>query len=173
MPSPNLIIRTYGDQCLRKKSTPVKEIGPAERFLIDAMIQTMYEEKGVGLAAPQIGINQRILVADIGEGPLEMVNPRILKKQGSWAMEEGCLSVPGQTIRIKRPQKILLKYLDRDNQAHEQEFEDLMARVILHEIDHLDGKLIVDYAGFCAKRRIKKNLEKNQKEPQGEESTII
>ncbi|MBU1997557.1 MAG: peptide deformylase, partial [Candidatus Omnitrophica bacterium] len=106
------------------------------------------------LAAPQVGINKRILVADIGDGPLAVINPSVVKAEGSCILEEGCLSVPETTIIIKRPQKIKLKYTDEENVVIEKDFDDLMARVLLHEIDHLDGKLIIDY----------KDLEEN-KEP--------
>ena len=88
---PILKIRLYGDPCLRKKSVPLKEVGPAERILIESMILTMHEYKGVGLAAPQVGINQKILVADIGEGPMAIINPHVVKKYGSSILEEGCL----------------------------------------------------------------------------------
>lgn len=152
-------IRLYGDPCLRKKSIPVKEVGPGERLLIQSMIETMHQAKGVGLAAPQAGINQRILVADIGQGPIAVINPQIVKKEGSVVMEEGCLSIPGVVVKIKRPQKIFLKFLDENNRAREERFEDLMARVLLHEIDHLNGRLIVDYAGLIEKRKLKKKLD--------------
>lgn len=159
MTSPILKIRLYGDPCLRKKSIPVMEVGPSERLLIQSMIETMHQAKGVGLAAPQAGINQRILVADIGQGPIAVINPQIVKKEGSVVMEEGCLSIPGVVVKIKRPRKIFLKFLDEDNRVREERFEDLMARVLLHETDHLNGRLIVDYAGLIEKRKLKKKLD--------------
>ena len=146
MPITKLKIRLYGDPCLRKKSLPIKEVGPAERILIDSMIEAMHEYKGIGLAAAQVGINQRILVADIGDGPIAVINPQIIKKTGSQTFEEGCLSVPNISVAIKRPRKIIVKYLDMNGHVVQAEYDDLMARVIMHEIDHLDGKLIVDYA---------------------------
>jgi peptide deformylase len=152
----HLKIRQIGDPCLRKKSLAVKEVGPAQRLLIQSMIETMYEEKGVGLAAPQVGVNERILIADIGEGTLVVINPKVLKRTGIEVMEEGCLSVPETIVKVKRPKKILLKYIDENNRALEKVFEGLMARVILHETDHLNGKLIVDYAGFFQKCWLKK-----------------
>lgn len=155
----DLKLRIYGDPCLRKKSTEVSEVGFAERMLIQSMIITMHKNKGVGLAAPQVGVNQRILVADIGNGPLAIINPQIVKRSGSGVIEEGCLSIPGITVKIKRPQKILVKYRDENNRLMEKAYEDLMARVIQHETDHLDGKLIVDYAGLTQKRKLKKPLE--------------
>jgi len=105
-----LKIRLYGDPCLRKKSKPIDEIGPGERMLIKSMFATMLEAKGVGLAAPQVGINQRLFVMDVGEGPLAIINPKITKKLGGDILEEGCLSIPEVTINIKRPQQITVKY---------------------------------------------------------------
>ena len=157
-----LKIRLYGDPCLRKKSVPVKKAGAGERMLIDGMMDAMYEHKGVGLAAPQVGINEQIIVADIGEGPHVFINPAIHKKSGSGVMEEGCLSIPGVLVKIKRSQKISLTYLDENNNKKKGEYEGLLARVILHETDHLKGKLIVDYAGWYQKLRIKKQLKENK-----------
>jgi len=151
-------IRIYGDNCLRKKSSPVVEVGPGELMLINSMLETMYDAKGVGLAAPQIGINQQIFVIDIGEGPHVFVNPRITKKQDSGELEEGCLSIPDVLIIVNRPQKILVKFMDENNQWHEKAFEDLMARVIQHETDHLHGKMIVDFANREEKKKYKEQL---------------
>ena len=154
-----LKIRLYGDPCLRKKSVPVKEAGSVERILIQAMIETMLKNKGVGLAAPQVGINQRIFVADIGEGPIAVINPKIVKKTGAMTMQEGCLSIPGVTVAVKRAKSIVVKYIDENNREIERRFDDLLARVILHETDHLDGKLIVDYASLSEKRKLKEKLK--------------
>jgi len=158
MPITKLKIRLFGDPALRKKSLAVKSIGPAERILVDAMIQTMREHKGIGLAAPQVGINQRILVADIGDGPIAVINPQIIKKVGSQKLEEGCLSIPNVSIAIKRPRKIVVKYLDIEGEVVEEVYEDLIARVIQHEIDHLDGKLIVDYANKAEREEFSAQL---------------
>lgn len=158
-----LKIRLYGDPCLRKKATLVGQVGSSERLLIQYMLETMYQYKGIGLAAPQVGINQRILVADIGQGPVVMINPQIIKKEGSGILEEGCLSIPGITVKVKRAQKILVKFLDEANRSRESNFIELLARAILHEIDHLNGKLIVDYAGLVQKRRLKKQLDEIKK----------
>jgi peptide deformylase len=122
------------------------------------MIATMREAKGVGLAAPQVGINQRLFVMDAGEGPMAIINPKITKKIGAEVLEEGCLSIPEVTIQIKRPQQITVKYMDEDGQAMEMTCEDLMARVIQHETDHLDGKLIIDYADINEKAQFKEQL---------------
>ena len=154
-----LKIRIYGDPILRRKALPVKAVGPAERMLIAAMMETMYAHKGIGLAAPQVGISEQIFVADIGEGPLVLVNPQILQRSGSALKEEGCLSIPGVMVNIKRPQKIRVRYLNEDNTMMEQEYSDLLARVILHETDHLKGKLMIDYASLLQQRRLKKKLK--------------
>ena len=144
--SPLLTVRLYGDPCLRQKAKPVLDVGPSERMLLEAMIETMHAQKGIGLAAPQVGILKRIFVVDIGQGPLVFINPKILKKQGVGEFEEGCLSIPHVNIIVKRAVKILVKYTDEHNKIQERNFEELLARVILHEYDHLNGKLIVDYA---------------------------
>ena len=157
-----LKIRFYGDPILHRKSLPVKEVGSAERLLIQSMIETMHQHKGIGLAAPQVGINQRILVADIGQGPMAVINPQIIKKAGSAVLEEGCLSLPGITVKVKRAQKILIRYLNENNRIIEKRFEDLLARVILHETDHLNGKLIVDYLSLAEKRKIKGKLKETK-----------
>ncbi len=161
-----LKVRLFGDPCLRKKSTRVTSIGPAERLLIKAMLATMHEYKGVGLAAPQVGINQRIFVADTGDGkgPVVVINPEILKRYGASYMEEGCLSIPGITVNIRRAQEVLVRYRDENNKEIENIFVDLMARVILHETDHLDGKLIIDHATLVQKRKLKNQLKKIQEE---------
>ncbi len=154
-----LKIRVYGDPCLRKKSVPVKNVGPSERLLIKSMFETMYDHKGIGLAAPQVGINEQIFVTDVGEGPVVFINPHITKKRGSEVMEEGCLSLPGIQAQIKRPQRIFVSYLDENNKKIEREYDGLLARVILHETDHLRGKLIIDYVGLRQKLRLKKQLK--------------
>ena len=156
-----LKIRIYGDPCLRKKSVPVKAVGPGERMLIKAMIETMRDHKGIGLAAPQVGINEQIFVADAGDdqGPIAVINPKIIKKSGSGSLEEGCLSIPGVVLNIKRPSKVTVRYMDESGKEVEKEFIDLWARVIQHETDHLHGKLITDYAGILAKKKLKKQLK--------------
>jgi len=163
----SLKIRLYGDPCLRKKSRLVKVVGPGERLLIESLIATMHEAKGVGLAAPQVGINQRFFVMDIGNGPKAIINPKISKKIGLDVLEEGCLSIPEVTIMIERPQQITVKYMDENGQTMEMVCEDLHARVIQHETDHLNGKLITDYASHSEKVKFKdqlKALEAGQKE---------
>ena len=154
-----LQVRTYGDVCLRQKAEPVKEVGIAERMLIQSMIETMYEEKGVGLAAPQVGVNQQIFVMDIGDGPVTVINPKVLRKNGTVVMEEGCLSVPELVVNIRRPAVISVQYLNEDNQLVEKQYDELLARVFLHEQDHLSGKMIVDYAGWRQKLNLRKKVK--------------
>ena len=130
------------------------------------MLAAMREHKGVGLAAPQVGVNQQIFIADIGDGPLAFINPKLIKKSGADVIEEGCLSIPGVTVMVRRPERIVVRYVDENNQPHEKIYEEMMARVIQHEIDHLDGKLIVDYAGIKEKIKLRaqlKELERKQK----------
>ena len=154
-----LKIRIYGDPCLRKKSEILKEVGPSERMLIAAMLDTMYESKGVGLAAPQVGINQQIFVADVGDGPVVVVNPKILKKSGAIKQEEGCLSIPGITVDVKRPGKIVVQYLDENSRLVERELNNILARVFQHESDHLNGKLIIDYVPLTEKLKVRRLLK--------------
>ena len=154
-----LKVRIYGDPCLRKKSKPLKEVGPGERMLFKAMIETMRQAKGVGLAAPQVGINQRFFVMDVGDGPAVIINPRVIKKAGLCVLEEGCLSIPEVTIEIERPQKVTVCFMNEDGKLMEMACEELAARVVLHETDHLNGKLIVDYASHSEKVKFKDQLK--------------
>ncbi|MDD3375004.1 MAG: peptide deformylase [Candidatus Omnitrophica bacterium] len=155
-----LRIRTYGDPCLRRKSEPVKKIGPAERMLINVMINTIADnENEIGLAAPQIGINKKIFIVDLPEFPRVFVDPKILKKEGQSSMEEGCLSFPGFAFTIKRPKKITVEYLDENKKKRIIECEDFFARVILHETDHLDGVLFVDRASEEERAQNQKALD--------------
>ncbi|MBN1870219.1 MAG: peptide deformylase [Candidatus Omnitrophica bacterium] len=158
MNTPALKIRIYGDPCLRKKNVPVKEVGPGERMVMQAMIGTMYQAKGVGLAAPQVGINQRFFVLDIGDGPMIVTNPEIIKRSGSAVMEEGCLSVPEVTIAVTRSEELTLRYTDENNHARKLTCNGLLARVIQHEMDHLNGVLIDHYASHEEKEKFKERL---------------
>lgn len=137
-------IRTLGDEILRKHCREVKEMTPKIEELIDDMYETMYEANGVGLAAPQVGILKRIVVIDTGEGPITMINPRILETSGEQEGSEGCLSVPGKAGKVTRPNYVKAEAYDEDMERYEIEAEELLARAICHELDHLDGKLYVD-----------------------------
>ena len=139
-------IRISTDEVLRKKCKEVKEITPNLLTLLDDMADTMYEANGVGLAAPQVGILKRAVVIDIGEGLVELINPVILETSGSQIDDEGCLSVPGKYAPVDRPYYAKVKAMDRDGNEFIIEGEELMARALCHEIDHLDGILYIDKA---------------------------
>ena len=140
----NISIST--DEVLRKTCKPIKEITPNLLTLLDDMADTMYEANGVGLAAPQVGILKRAVVIDIGEGLVELLNPVILETSGSQTDEEGCLSFPGQSAPVERPYYVKAKAMDREGNEFIIEGEELMARALCHEIDHLDGILYIDKA---------------------------
>ena len=137
-------IRKIGDTVLREKCRKVEKIDDRLLTLIDDMFDTMYDADGVGLAAPQVGILKRLFVIDIGEGPLVFINPEILETKGSQTGDEGCLSVPGRYEEVTRPNYVKARALNEKGQEFEIEGEELLARAILHEYDHLDGTLFVD-----------------------------
>ena len=137
-------IRYEGDSVLYKTSKEVKEMTPRIKQLIEDMIDTMYEANGVGLAAPQVGVLRRIVVIDVGEGPKVFVNPRILEASGEQTGEEGCLSVPGKSGVVTRPNYVKAAALDEKMQPFEIEGTELFARAMCHEFDHLDGHLYVE-----------------------------
>ena len=139
-------IRISTDEVLRKKCKVVKEITPNLLTLLDDMADTMYDANGVGLAAPQVGILKRVVVIDIGEGLVELINPEILETSGSQIDDEGCLSVPGKYAPVDRPYYAKVKAMDRDGNEFIIEGEELMARALCHELDHLDGILYIDKA---------------------------
>ena len=166
-----LDIRLYGDPVLRRKAESVVEIDDEIRELAADMIDTMYEAEGVGLAAPQIGLSIRIIVADAehGEGggsPRVFVNPEILEKDGEWRFEEGCLSIPGIRADVVRPERIVLRFQDLDGQEHVEEMHEIWARILQHEIDHLEGKLFIDYLSQIKKTLIRKTLRELEYEAQ-------
>ena len=138
-------IREIGDSVLTKKCKEVKEMTDRNRELIDDLFETMYEADGVGLAAPQVGILKRIFVVDVtGEDPLVFINPVILEISGEQTGYEGCLSVPGKSGKVTRPNYVKVRALDEDLNEFELEGEEILARAILHENDHLDGCLYVE-----------------------------
>jgi peptide deformylase len=160
-----LRVRKFGDPVLRKKSALVKEITAEHREFLSKMAQLMYEDEGVGLAAPQVGLSLDMIVVDIGKGGLyKLINPKITKFQGSQVNKEGCLSVPGACIKVKRANKVKLEALDETGKPLNLEAEGLLACVFQHEIDHLRGKLIVDYASLLEKIKIAKVLKELKKE---------
>ena len=164
-----LRIRFLGDSVLRKKSNMVKQITDAHRDILSKMARLMYEQSGVGLAAPQVGINQSMIVVDIGTGLYELINPKIIKREKHQTLEEGCLSVPGVCIKVRRAKKVIIQAFDQNAVPVTIEAEDLLACVFQHEIDHLSGKLIVDYASLFDKIKIRGKIEELKKRPKNEE----
>ncbi len=137
-------VRVIGDDVLRKNCREVKEVNERILTLIDDMLDTMYEANGVGLAAPQVGVLKRVVVIDVGEGPIVMVNPVILETSGEQTGDEGCLSLPGKSGVVTRPDYVKAKAFDEEMQEYEIEGTGLLARAICHECDHLNGVLYVD-----------------------------
>ncbi len=137
-------IRTKEDPILRKKSKTVVNLDGRAQILIDDMLDTMYDAKGVGLAAPQVGILKKIVVVDIGDGPFVLINPEIIEASGEVNDKEGCLSIPGQEGNVIRPKYVKVKAQNRKGEAIEVEGENLLARAFCHEIDHLNGILYTD-----------------------------
>ncbi|NLL51444.1 MAG: peptide deformylase [Peptococcaceae bacterium] len=135
-----------GEDILRDKAIEVKRINSNIHKLLDNMADTMYAAKGVGLAAPQIGVPKRVVVLDAGDGLIELINPVIIEKSGKAVDREGCLSVPNVTGDVERAQKVVVQALNREGELMEYKAEDLLARIFQHEIDHLDGILFVDIA---------------------------
>ena len=137
-------IREMGDDILEKVCKEVPKMTLRTSVLIDDMLDTMYDAMGVGLAAPQVGILKRIVVIDVGEGPLVLINPEILETSGEQTGEEGCLSVPGKYGIVTRPEHVKFRALNEQMEEYEMEAEGLLARAVCHELDHLDGHLYVD-----------------------------
>jgi peptide deformylase len=169
-----LKIRLFGNSCLRKKTKEIKEVKQHHRDILSEMARLMYENGGIGLAAPQVNVNECMIIVDIGSGLYKLINPKIIKRSGSQVNEEGCLSIPGVCIKVKRAKDILLKAKDEEGNPLNIEADGLFACVLQHEIDHLSGKLIIDRASFLEKIKIKKKLaeirlkEKNEKLSQSE-----
>jgi len=160
-----LPIRTYPDEVLRNKSEVVKDINGNLVKLAEQMAETMYLSRGIGLAAPQVGESCCLIVVDIGEGLIELFNPEIVAAEGAEvAYTEGCLSLPEITLEIKRPDTIVVEGINRDGKAITVEARDLMARVLQHEIDHLQGTLIIDRISKIHRQLIRGKLKKLRQE---------
>lgn len=162
-----LTVLEYPDPRLRLTARPIKEVRDPIRRLADDMLETMYAERGIGLAATQVGITKRILVMDVSEGrdePLVLINPRILNRSGSIETDEGCLSVPGFYEPVRRAARIEIEYLDREGTSVQGDWEGLRAVCAQHELDHLDGKLFVDYLSSLKRTRIRKRIEKKRRD---------
>ncbi len=162
----HLNILHYPDPRLRHTARPVARVDRAVRKLVDDMLETMYEAPGIGLAATQVGVTQRVLVIDLSpekNQPLCLINPELLYREGVEETEEGCLSVPGVYGVVQRAERIRFRALDRDGKPFEQESDGLLAVCVQHEMDHLDGKLFVDYLSEMKRKRIRKSLEKERR----------
>ena len=160
-----LPILEFPDPRLRTRAQPVAAVDAVVRKLIDDMFETMYAAPGIGLAATQVNVHQRVLVIDISEArkePIALVNPEIIAREGVEETEEGCLSVPGIYDNVKRADKIRVRALNRQGEAVEFDAEGLLAVCIQHEMDHLEGKLFVDYLSELKRTRIRKKLEKER-----------
>ncbi len=158
-----LDILHFPDPRLRLKAVPVDAVDDSIRALIDDMLETMYEAPGIGLAATQVGVQKRVVVIDVSEEkdqPRVLINPTILSAGGEEEMDEGCLSVPGFFETVRRADWVKVAALDRHGEPFELETDGLLAVCIQHEIDHLDGKLFVDYLSSLKRERIRKKLEK-------------
>lgn len=161
-----LNILHFPDDRLRTKAKPVAEVTDKHRKLIKDMLETMYDAPGIGLAATQINFHEQILVIDISEEknePTVLINPEILEKEGDQEFDEGCLSVPGIYETLHRAEKVRVKALNKEGESIEMTAVGLLAVCIQHEMDHLQGKLFVDYLSQLKKQRIRKKLEKQQK----------
>ncbi len=169
-----LTILEYPDLRLRKRASAISEVNDALRRIIDDMFETMYAAPGIGLAATQVNVHKRLLVLDVSENkdtPLVFINPEIdVLDPEPLGYEEGCLSVPGYFDLVTRPKKIKVKALNRDGETFEMEAEGLLAVCLQHEVDHLDGKLFVDYLSILKRQRIKHKLLKDKKKDERGES---
>lgn len=155
----NLRIRYYGDPCLRKKCKPLARVTDRDRMIFAQMQEIMRVCGGIGLAATQVGLDKQMLIVDVGEGLVALVNPKIEKKSGAEFWEEGCLSLPGVYVKVKRAKKVEVSGLDENGREIRITAYDLFACALQHEIDHLRGRLIIDYAGILEKMKLKKKLK--------------
>jgi peptide deformylase len=162
-----LPILEFPDPRLRTRAAPVAQVDASIRKLIDDMFETMYAAPGIGLAATQVNVHKRVIVIDVTEDrskPLALINPEIIAREGVEETEEGCLSVPGIYDKVTRAEKIRIRTLDRSGKQIEIEADGLLAVCIQHEMDHLEGKLFVDYLSELKRTRIRKKLEKERKD---------
>lgn len=162
-----LNILEFPDPRLRRVARPVETVGERERQLAEDMLETMYEARGIGLAATQVNEGIRLVVMDLSEErdePRVFINPEITERDGSQTCEEGCLSVPGVYAEVERAEKIKVRSLDLEGESRELEADGLLAVCIQHEIDHLDGKVFIDYLSPLKRRMVEKRLRKQQRE---------
>lgn len=165
----SLEIRIYGDPLLRKKSKKVVDVDNSIKTLINDMIKTMYNNNGIGLSAPQVGVLKRIIIVNIADGLIVLINPKILSKSGKQIGQEGCLSIPGIYLDVKRAQDILVEGLDKEGVYIQIKATGLFARALQHEIDHLNGVLITEQVPQKRLKAVKIDLEKIKKD-KGEKS---
>ncbi|CAH0524248.1 peptide deformylase [Vibrio hippocampi] len=161
-----LQVLTFPDERLRTVAKPVEEVTPEIQKIVDDMIETMYDEEGIGLAATQVDVHQRIVVIDISDNrdePMVLINPEIIDKRGEDGIEEGCLSVPGARALVQRAAEVTVKAINREGEEFTFDADDLLAICVQHELDHLEGKLFVDYLSPLKRKRIKDKLEKIQR----------
>ncbi|MCK7460260.1 peptide deformylase [Idiomarina aminovorans] len=161
-----MTVLQYPDERLRKVAQQIEKVDDNIRSVIDDMFETMYEEQGVGLAASQVDVHKRLFVADCSEDqnePLAFINPEITETEGHFKNDEGCLSFPGVYTKVERAEKITVTALDKNGERFSRSAEGLLAICIQHELDHLDGKLFVDYLSPLKRERIRKKLEKEQR----------
>jgi len=161
-----MTVLKYPDERLRKVAQPIDKVDDSIRSVIDDMFEPMYEEQGVGLAATQVDVHKRLFVADCSEDqnePLVFINPEITEAEGHFKNDEGCLSFPGVYAKVERAEKITVTALDKNGERFSRSAEGLLAICIQHEIDHLEGKLFVDYLSPLKRERIRKKLEKEQR----------
>jgi peptide deformylase len=170
-----LTILEFPDPRLRTRATPVGSVDGALKSLIDDLFETMYEAPGIGLAATQVDVHKRLLVADVSADktePYALINPVILQKDGVLVSEEGCLSVPGYYEEVERAEHIRVRFLDRNGEEQEIDAKGLLAVCIQHEIDHLDGRLFVDYLSETKRQRIRKRLVKDKRHKSADAVTL-
>ncbi len=141
---PSYSVRTYGDPVLKQVAREVDQIDGALAKLVDDMVETMYDAVGAGLAAPQVGVQKRVFVYDVGDGPEALINPEIVETEGEWYHDEGCLSIPGLRLGIVRPNRVHVRGFDLEGNERSLEGEEFLGRVFLHEVDHLDGVLMIE-----------------------------
>ena len=151
-------IRVFGDPVLKRPAQPVEDVDGTLARIVEAMYETMYDAPGVGLAAPQVGVQRRFFVYDVGDGPHVMLNPEVVDEEGEWVFEEGCLSLPGIAFDIVRPSLVTVRGLDLDGREVVVQGDELLGRVFLHEIDHLDGVLMLDRVEPAERKRALKEM---------------
>lgn len=164
-------LKIYGDPVLKERAESISDINSEIEGVVKEMFRVMYEAKGIGLAAPQVGVSKRIITVDLGNSPLALINPIILERdKEKERMEEGCLSLPGIEVDVERPYRVFIKGLNLKEKEVEIEAKGLLARVFQHEIDHLDGILIIDKVSFVKKQFLINKLKRLLREKKGYEA---